>query len=102
MKTTTFIDGLKIDITDNQFLLYNSHLIKSKKEMRTIIEKLKTTFPNHAVSKISTFMLVSEWATHNLFYAFGILRSRTRDTNLNIGKTWYINALYAILGFFYW
>jgi hypothetical protein len=97
----TFINDLRISVLYDEFILYNSYTVKSKNEMYNIIEELKEKFPNYPVSKISTFLLVSEWATHNILYNLGILRVKTRDTNLNVDKKWYINLLYIIIGFFY-
>lgn len=102
MKNVYNISGLKVNVSNNQYEICNSYLIKSKKEMKRIIENLKKNYPTYDISKCSTFVLVSEWASHNLCYKLNILRSRTKDANLNTGKKWYINILYILCGMLYW
>lgn len=39
-----------------------------------------------------------EWATHNALYALGILRSHTKDVDLNYPQKWYMRLAYSIVG----
>lgn len=93
--------NIDFGISENNVTIYNSYRIKRKSLIKHIIKSFKQEYPNHNVSKISTFLLVNEWATHNLFYNLGIYRNRTKDTDLNVGKKWYINIVYSIIGLFY-
>lgn len=52
--------------------------------MKSIIYCIKNeTSDEYAINKRSTFNMIHEWRTHNLLYSFGLLKNRTKDTDLN-------------------
>ena len=69
--------------------------------MYCVIKHIKEKFPEHDINKLSDFILVQEWASHNLCYTFNIYRDRTKDVDLDCNKKWYIKMIYAIIGFLY-
>jgi hypothetical protein len=92
---------LDISILNNYVHINNSFKVTSRDDMNFVLDKIKTNYPNHEICNISNFMLVQEWATHNLLYSLGLFKDKTRDVDLNINKSWFISSLYCIIGFLY-
>ena len=42
--------------------------------------------------------LKREWAAHNLAYALGIKREKTKDCDLNFTLKWYMKLAYGVVG----
>ena len=42
--------------------------------------------------------LKREWAAHNLAYALGIKREKTKDCDLNFELSWYMKLAYGVVG----
>ena len=53
-------------------------------------------------SQISTYLLTCEWASHNICYKLNIFPERTKHTDLNSDKPWWLNLVYLIIGSFYY
>lgn len=77
---------IKITITEDNLHIQNSYQIKNRRDMKNIIEQFKDNFPNHILNTVSTYLLVCEWATHNICYQLNILKDRTKDVDLNHKK----------------
>ena len=92
---------LKLSISTNNINIKNSFKVKSKTDMYSVIKTIKEKYPEHNINKLSNFILVQEWASHNLCYIFNIYRDRTKDVDLDCNKKWYIKIIYAVIGFFY-
>ena len=92
---------LFILVLENNVHINNSFKINSKKDMYSIIRKIKEKYPTNNINKTSDFMLVQEWATHNLCYNLKLFRDRTKDVDLDYTKKWYYKIAYAIIGFLY-
>lgn len=61
---------------------------------------LKDLYPDHPVWKRTMKSLRKEWAAHNLAYALGIKRNKTRDVDLDYPQKWYVRFIYGIVGRF--
>lgn len=95
--------GIKytVEIGDKNTKILNSFKIKRISAMKSFITHLKTRFPYCSINKIPLFEVINEWRVHNLLYTLNIKRDRTKDVDLNIGKSWYTKVLYTIISPFY-
>lgn len=94
-------ESLSIHVTANCITIYNSYTVTSRKEMYKIINKFKTDYPDHNISKIPSYLLVCEWASHNICYKLNIFTERTKHTDLNCDNHWWLKLGYLIIGSFY-
>lgn len=94
-------ESLSIHVTANCITIYNSYTVTSRKEMYKIINKFKTDYPDHNISKIPSYLLVCEWASHNICYKLNIFTERTKHTDLNCDNPWWLKLGYLIIGSFY-
>ena len=92
---------LEISVSENNVNIKNSFKVKSKKDMYEIIKRIKENNPSNRIVNLSNFLLVQEWASHNLCYQLGLYKGRTRDVDLDANKPWYIKIVYGIFGFLY-
>lgn len=86
---------------------YNVHIEDSyavpKKDFDFILRTTKYANPLCKVFDLrSMFSLRMEWAAHNALYALGILRSRTKDVDLNAPICWLLNLAYCVSGMLVW
>ena len=87
----------KYNVYESDLKLVNSYLV-SKVFFTGILEQLKYELPDHSIWNRSISSLRREWATHNLSYALGIKRERTKDVDLDTNQKWYTKLMYAIIG----
>lgn len=92
---------LKISASENNIHINNSFKIRGRKNIMCVIKQVKEIFPNHLVSSISNYLLVNEWACHNMCYKLGIYKERTKHTDLNCDNPWWLKIGYLIIGSFY-
>ena len=95
-------ESLSIYIGIDYITIYNSYTVTSRKEMYKIINKFKTDCPNHNVAQISSYLLVCEWASHNICYKLNICPERTKHVDLNCDNPWWVKLGYLIVGSFYY
>ena len=87
--------------TDNTHI-ENSYLVKSRKDMRRILGAInEDSNCGDAIRRLSMATMVREWRAHNLLYALGIARKRTKDVDLN-ENPWYLRLGYFVLSLMYW
>ena len=98
-----YLDGvLYITTTPNNTHIENSYLVKSRKDMREILYFIELNSQyDDAIRRIPLATMLREWRAHNLLYALGIARKRTKDVDLNETK-WYVRAAYFVLSSMYW
>lgn len=84
-------------ITKNNLHIPDSW-IYSKHNFRDILKAIREEHPDSDVWERSDGSLCREWATHNLLYALGIARERTKDVDLNYPQKWYVRIGYGICG----
>lgn len=92
---------LPISVSASNVHIENSYKVKSKSDMYCVVKHIKGKYPEHGINKLSDFILVQEWSSHNLCYKFNIYRDRTKDVDLDCNKKWYIKMIYAVIGFLY-
>lgn len=98
------MDGARmIHVSDDNIRIENSYTARSRKEIREVLGYIKYYYPGHLTFKNnSDRVLVAEWCVHNLLYNLNVLRSRTKDVDLNSNKTKLEKIAYLIASLFYW
>lgn len=89
---------INIQTSDSVLSVQNSYLINSSKQIKQIIKQFKEDFPKHSVCKVSSYLLLCEWLSHNLCYQLNIQRDRTKDVDFKSERTWYADVVYYIVG----
>lgn len=92
---------MQYHVSSNDLQLKSSFKVK-KKDFERELAKIREKHPRSRVWKRSLLSLKLEWAAHNALHALGILRYRTKDTDLNWPQPWYIRLGYAVLGTLAW
>lgn len=93
---------LKVHISEDNTTIFDSYQVKSPWDMKSILYYIKAkTTDEYAVNKRSVSGMIYEWRVHNLLYGLGLLKSRTKDVDLNTDVPWYIKIVYTILSLFY-
>lgn len=82
----------------NLIWIENGYEINRKRDMRTLLERTKTIYPECAVFNRSYFSLMCEWKAHNRLYKLGMWKSHTKDVDLEYPQKWYYKIIYFILG----
>lgn len=87
-------------ISTNDLQIKDSYLV-SKHDFETELLWVKNDEEGNADSLVWNRSIASmrrEWATHNAFYCLGILRSHTKDVDLNYPQKWYEKIGYCVVG----
>lgn len=94
---TIIVDGVAYEYTytDGNIHIDDSCKI-GKRYMESALSAIEVAHPKLDVWKRSMKSLKREWATHNLLYALGLWRSRTKDVDLNYPNKY--EWLYNIVG----
>lgn len=83
----------QIDSDNLKFI--NSYLIKDRKDMENILNKI---FMNRNILGNRTIKdMISEWVSHNRLYKLGILKQRTKTTDFEANQNIYLKMFYKIL-----
>ena len=69
-----------------------------KKELKAINEES----PESEIWNRGYNQMCLEWAVHNACYALNIKRSSTKDVDLNYPQSFFVRALYAVIGCAVW
>lgn len=89
-------------LTETSTHILNSFLVKTKAEMRAILEDLRAkTSDQMAVNQRDMESQVREWRSHNLFYKFHVFRNRTKDVDLELKQPWYRELFCRVVDFLY-
>lgn len=80
----------------------DSYKIKKIKDMKNILNILRqnSNKTNSVIHSLTNFNMINEWRSHNLCYDLHILRSRTKDVDLN-KNSFLIKIIYFIVSLFY-
>lgn len=93
---------LYVTTTPDNTHIENSYLVKSRKDMKDILYQIELNSQfNDAIRHIPMATMVREWRAHNLLYALGIARARTKDVDLNF-ESWWRRIGYFVLSLMYW
>ena len=89
-------------LTETSTRILDSFLVKTKAEMRAVLEDLRDKAPEQmAVNQRDMESQVREWRSHNLFYKFRVFRSRTKDVDLEQQQPWSRELFCRIVDFLY-
>ena len=88
---------MKYKILSNRVKLIDSYLI-SKKKMGRELQSIRNLHPSCGLWQRSESSLKREWLAHNLAYALGIRRGKTKDCDLKYEQKWYLRIIYEVIG----
>lgn len=88
---------MRYSITNNNLHIFDSYATP-KAMFRRELEFARRAHYKSDVWKRSINSMRREWATHNLCYAIGYKRERTKDVDLNYPQKWYVKLAYAVIG----
>ena len=96
------IEAYKVILSPTNTHILDSYMVKTKEAMREYLTQLrKDVAPEMAVCQRDLESQVREWRSHNLFYFFHVVRSRTKDVDLELKQTWYRELFCRVVSFFY-
>ena len=88
---------MKYKILGDRVKLFDSYAV-SKKKFTKELNSIRNLHPACLLWNRSESSLRREWAAHNLAYALGINRDKTKDADLNFEQKWYEKLGYFIVG----
>ena len=88
---------MKHRVYGNRVKLFDSYQV-SKSKFETELNVIRYLHPTCLLWKRSVGSLRREWAAHNLAYALGIKRDKTKDVDLDYEPRWYHKLLYGVVG----
>lgn len=84
-------------VLPNRLKLHDSYLVeKARYEVELNVIRYKE--PKCPLWKRSVGSMRREWASHNLAYALGIRREKTKDCDLDFEPKWYHKLVYGVVG----
>lgn len=87
------------DYSPNVLKIYDSHTV-GKRYIGDALERIKKAHPDMILWRRTMRSLRHEWYCHNLAYAWGIKRERTKDVDLNYYTNIFAETVYWIVGWF--
>lgn len=88
---------MKYKILGNRVKLIDSYLIR-KADFSKELNKIRNLHPVCFLWFRSDKSIQREWGAHNLAYALGINRKKTKDADLNFEQKWYEKLFYFVIG----
>ena len=91
MKEGVVVTENNIHITDSAFL--------SERDADCLLYRIAAVYPScPVVINRSHGSMMREWASHTLLYKLHILRSHTKDVDLNYPQRWWVSLAYNVFG----
>lgn len=88
---------MNFKVFPSRIKLYDSAFV-AKSDFEKELEDVKRQTPGHPTWERTMKSLRREWAAHNLAYALGIRRSKTKDVDLEYPQKFFAKIFYAIAG----
>ena len=86
----------------NNIHIVDSYLIR-KRDFKEALRKIHSEHLEHRVLLERNWNHVClEWACHNFLYSIRVLRSHTKDVDINTPLKWYVKVAYAVCGVLCW
>lgn len=86
-------------ITKNNIHIPDSYKVRNENTMKVVLLREEALHPDCEVFRHRTMdSLIREWRVHNRLYRWHILRSRTKDVDLNWPQPWWAKVGYFIFG----
>ena len=89
---------INMKVYDNVITIYDSYLMTKKEFMNTLYFMRRIYIDNKVLLNRNNYSLLCEWAVHKVLFKLGILKDRTKDVDLNLFSSIFINIIYCILG----
>lgn len=88
-------------VIDCNIHIVDSYKVTSIADMRKVLKAFRKAYPGNAVlAHRSDRSLLAEWWLHNLAYKLGVLRSHTRDVDMNYPLMFIEKISYAPVSWF--
>ena len=92
--------GVEIEITNNNVRIIDSFKITDKNSMKNILNIVRNLAMRKGIYfKRNNKSWIQEWKAHNLLYKFHLLKSHTKDTDLEENESKFRLFCYKILGY---
>ena len=92
---------IKHTISDDNLRLIDSYKV-SKKNFKKELKQIHAFHPSYEVWNRGYDQMCLEWAVHNAAYDLHIMRSNTKDCDLNYPQCFLERAFYAVVGCLVW
>jgi hypothetical protein len=81
-------------VTDKNIQIKDSYKVSVTREMKDVLAYLREKYPDNSVlNNRKDSSLIREWKGHNFLYKLGIMRSHTKDVDLDVESK---NVFYTI------
>lgn len=91
----------ELKVFDDDIVVVDGYKYTSFEKMNHILDFARTFYPeNKVLATRSNKSLIAEWRVHNMLYDMHVLRSRTKDVDLNLNSK-FIQLIYKFLSVFY-
>jgi len=94
MKKTFYVNGYECTCDSNNVHIIDSYKVK---DIDGFIEDLHEAVKDDFKYKRSKWAWSNEWYAHNLCYKLGILRSHTKDVDLNDDEYLFAKIMYILI-----
>lgn len=88
---------MKYKVLADRVKLIDSCLVPKSRFGRELVA-IRNLHPDCPLWQRTDGSLKREWAAHNLAYALGIRREKTKDCDLNFSLKWYMKLAYGVVG----
>lgn len=88
---------MKYRIFADRVKLLDSYLVPKSRFGRELVA-IRNLHPDCPLWQRTDGSLKREWAAHNLAYALGVRRSKTKDVDLEYNPKWWVSLLYIVIG----
>lgn len=88
---------MKYKVLADRVKLIDSYLVPKSRFGRELVA-IRNLHPDCPLWQRTDGSLKREWAAHNLAYALGIRREKTKDCDLNFTLPWYLKISYGVVG----
>lgn len=94
---------LKVELTKNHMVIFNSHLIKSPLDMKFAINEIRSFVENedYVINSKNITSIIQKWRCYNFLYSFGLFRKITDNFVLKNEILCYKKVIYFICSLFY-
>lgn len=89
---------INMKVTDSVITIYDSYLMSKEDFIDTLYFMRNIYTDNKVLLNRNNYSLLCEWAVHKVLFKLGILKNRTKDVDLNLFSSVFINIIYCILG----
>lgn len=90
----------KYNVGETAITIYDSYKVKDDEEKKSILTEICLDVEGLELCRNFNSMLI-EWKAHNILYKLGIIRSRTKDVDLEYNQNRFIAWCYKVVCFLF-